>query len=103
MLGLGQATKKTTSTTYTTPSEQRDFNSLVEKYMLLDKKTLAELLALKEFQKDNTYTAYPYVPPQGPWVTYCTYCTNPFHDCINCPQRTTNIKFTTTSTTANEQ
>ena len=109
MLGLGQAAKKTTSTTYTTPSEQGDFNSLVEKYMLLDKKTLAELLALKEFQKDNTYPAYPsyptypYVPPQGPWVTYCTHCTNPFHDCINCPQRTTNIKFTTTSTTANEQ
>ena len=109
MLGLGQATKKTTSTTYTTPSEQGDFNSLVEKYMLLDKKTLAELLALKEFQKDNTYSAYPayptypYIPPQGPWVTYCTHCTNTFHDCINCPQRTTSIKFTTTSTTANEQ
>ena len=31
MLGLGQATKKTTGVTYTTPSEQRDFNSLVEK------------------------------------------------------------------------
>lgn len=92
--------------TNVTHNTQRDFNSLVEKYMLLDKKTLAELLALKEFQKDNTYSAYPYVPPQdpwGPWVTYCTHCTNPFHDCVNCPQRTTNIKFTTTSTTANEQ
>lgn len=101
-----EQTSTSTSTTYTTSSEQRDFNSLVEKYMLLDKKTLAELLALKEFQKDNTYPAYPYVPPQdpwGPWVTYCTHCTNPFHDCVNCPQRTTNIKFTTTSTTANEQ
>ena len=102
MLGLGQATKKTTSATYTNPSEQRDFDSLVEKYMLLDKKTLAELLALKEFQKDNTYSAYPYVPPQGPWVTYCEKCINPFHDCINCPQRTTNIKYTTTSTTTIE-
>lgn len=99
MLGLGQATKKTTSTTYTTPSEQRDFNSLVEKYMLLDKKTLAELLALKEFQEQSQYPTYS----QYPWVTYCTHCTNPFHDCINCPQRATNIKFTTTSTTANEQ
>ena len=106
MLGLGQATKKTTSTPYTTPSEQRDFNSLVEKYMLLDKKTLAELLALKEFQKDNTYSAYPayptypYVPPQVPWVTYCEKCTNPFHDCINCPHHTTNVKYTTTNTTS---
>lgn len=100
MLGLGQATKKTTGVTYTNSSEQRDFNSLVEKYMLLDKKTLAELLALKEFQKDNTYSAYPYVPPQGPWVTYCTHCTNPFQDCINCPYCTTSIGYTTTSTTA---
>lgn len=89
--------------TNVTHNTQRDFNSLVEKYMLLDKKTLAELLALKEFQKDNTYSTYPYVSPQGPWVTYCTHCTNPFHDCINCPYCTTNIKFTTTSTTANEQ
>ena len=98
--------------TNVTHNTQNDFNSLVEKYMLLDKKTLAELLALKEFQEQPqyptcpqypTYPTYPYVPPQGPWVTYCTHCTNPFHDCINCPQRTTNIKFTTTSTTANEQ
>ena len=103
MLGLGQATKKTTSTTYTNPSEPRDFNSLVEKYILLDKKTLVELLALKEFQKDNTYSTYTYIPQQDTWVTYCTHCTNPFRDCINCPQCTTNIKFTTTSTTANEQ
>lgn len=77
MLGLGQATKKTTGVTYTNPSEQRDFNSLVEKYMLLDKKTLAELLALKEFQEQPqyptypTYPTYPYVPPQGPWVNNC--------------------------------
>ena len=90
-----EQTSTSTSTTYTTPSEQRDFNSLVEKYMLLDKKTLAELLALKEFQEQSQYPTCS----QYPWVTYCTHCTNPFHDCINCPQ----IKFTTTSTTANEQ
>ena len=104
-----EQTSTSTSTTYTTPSEQRDFNSLVEKYMLLDKKTLAELLALKEFQKDNTYPAYPsyptypYVPPQGPWVTYSTHRTHHSHDCIHCPHRATNIKSPTTSTTANEQ
>ena len=85
--------------TNVTHNTQRDFNSLVEKYMLLDKKTLAELLALKEFQEQSQYPTYS----QYPWVTYCTHCTNPFHDCINCPQRTTNIKFTTPSTTANEQ
>ena len=107
-----EQTSTSTSATYTAPSEQRDFNSLVEKYMLLDKKTLAELLALKEFQKDNTYPAYPsyptypYVPSQGPWVTYCAHCTNPFHDCVNCPYHTTglptvdttNIKYATNTT-----
>lgn len=108
-----EQTSTSTSTTYTTPSEQRDFNSLVEKYMLLDKKTLAELLALKEFQEQPqypTYPIYPYLPPQGPWVTYCEKCTNPFHDCINCPYHTTgypvevttNIKYTT-NTTADTQ
>ena len=81
--------------TNVTHNTQNDFNSLVEKYMLLDKKTLAELLALKEFQEQSQYPTCS----QYPWVTYCTHCTNPFHDCINCPQ----IKFTTTSTTANEQ
>lgn len=105
-----EQTSTSTSTTYTTPSEQRDFNSLVEKYMLLDKKTLAELLALKEFQEQPQYPIYPYLPPQGPWVTYCTHCTNPFHDCVNCPYHvtgfpceiTSNIKFTT-NTTVDEQ
>lgn len=111
MLELGQATKKTTGVTYTNPSEQRDFNSLVEKYMLLDKKTLAELLALKESQY-LTYPAYPYVPPQVPWVTYREkeQCANPYHDCINCPysytgcpvEARTNLRYTT-STTADEQ
>ena len=109
---LGETTS--TGVTYTTPSEQRDFNSLVEKYMLLDKKTLAELLALKEWQEQAqpqfpsypSYPTYP-APPQGPWVTYCQHCTNPFHDCINCPYHTTggwpvevttNIKYTTNTT-----
>lgn len=104
-----------TTNTYTTPSDQRDFNSLVEKYMLLDKKTLAELLALKEFQEQAhpqyptypAYPTYPYVPQQVPWVTYCEKCTNPFHDCINCPHHsatgfpievTTNVKYTTNTT-----
>ena len=86
--------------TNVTHNTQNDFNSLVEKYMLLDKKTLAELLALKEFQEKSQYPTYPYVPPQVPWVTYCEKCTNPFHDCINCPHHTTNVKYTTTNTTS---
>lgn len=95
--------------TNATHNTQNDFNSLVEKYMLLDKKTLAELLALKEFQEQPqypTYPTYPYVPSQGPWVTYCAHCTDPFHDCVNCPHHTTgwstvnttNIKYATNTT-----
>lgn len=104
-----------TGLTINQTNEQVDFNSLVEKYMLLDKKTLAELLALKEWQEQAqpqypsypTYPTYPYVPPQTPWVTYCQHCTNPFHDCINCPYHgttawptevVTNVKYATTTT-----
>ena len=98
-------TTTTTSTTYTTPTEQRDFDSLVEKYMLLDKRTLAELLALKDFTTQETQPQYPNYPTY-PLVTYCTHCTNPFHDCINCPHHTTgypmevttNVKYTTNTT-----
>lgn len=52
--------------------EQNDFNSLVEQYMLLDKKTLAELLALKEMAGRldipvvPSYPQYP-PPPTNPY------------------------------------
>ena len=96
--------QETTSTgiTYTTHSEQRDFNLLVEKYMLLDKKTLAELLALKELQGQQSIPYQPYAPQYPTYPTYpfitndrsgickdLSDCTNPFHDCINCPLRYT--------------
>ena len=111
-----------TGTTYTSKNEQTDFNSLVEKYMQLDKKTLAELLALKEWQEQAqpqfpshptypsypTYPTYPSIPTNPwPWVTWCERCTNPFHDCIGCPYHNStgfprevqaNIKYTTNTT-----
>lgn len=52
--------------------EANDFNSLVEQYMLLDKKTLAELLALKELAGRldvpvvPNYPQYP-PPPTNPY------------------------------------
>lgn len=114
---MSENTISSTGATINQTNDQVDFNSLVEKYMLLDKKTLAELLALKEWQEQAqpqypTYPSYPIYPtypniPQGPWVTYCQHCTNPFHDCINCPYHTTggwpteivtNVKYTTTTT-----
>lgn len=104
----------TTSFTYNAPSqEQENFNSLVEKYMLLDKKTLAELLALKELQGQQEINYVPYIPPSiptpypfpYPWSPYITTnsacrtwqdCTNPHRDCINCPLN--NATYTTNCT-----
>lgn len=54
-----------------------DFNKLVEEYMLLDKKTLAELLALKELANRAdvpvipSYPTIPAYPPcPWPWVPW---------------------------------
>ena len=66
-----------------------DFNTLVERYMQCDKRTLAELLALKELCwypriQDPPQSPQPYVFPtqpwpqqpwtigDGPWITYTT-------------------------------
>lgn len=103
----------TTGFTYNDNSTN-EFDNLVEKYMMCDKKTLAELLAMKElFEKLQVpqmpqYPSYPSIPTNPwPWVTYCDRCTNPFHDCINCPYHNstgfptevqTNIKYTTNVT-----
>lgn len=43
--------------------EANEFNSLVEKYMLLDKKTLAELLAMKELAGRLDVPVIPSYPP----------------------------------------
>ena len=54
-----------------------------EDYMKLPKERLAELLA----EKDNVPMYIPYNPP----TLLCngSVCTNPFHDCINCPRQVT--------------
>ena len=67
-----------------------DFNKLVEQYMMLDKKTLAELLALKELAgrldvpvvptyptPPPAYPSYPWYPGIGdyPWWPQIWYTT----------------------------
>ena len=44
--------------------EANEFNRLVEQYMLMDKKTLAELLALKELAGRLDVPVVPNYPPQ---------------------------------------
>ena len=77
--------------------KEETFEELVNEYMLLSKKTLAELLALKRLNKCKEtpwnepyqpFSTYPSVPPYPsfPWLT-CENtggkCNNPFHDCIH--------------------
>ena len=94
--------------------ETNDFKTAVDNYMKCSKRTLAELLALKDladkaltprFPIYPTYPIYPQQPiyPEYPWWTYQTisdlatndskyyncsdwkHCSNPHHDCVNCP------------------
>lgn len=55
-----------------------------EDYMQLSKERLAELLV----EKDQLQTIIPTMPGQkSGWLCDGSHCTNPFHDCINCPTR----------------
>ena len=83
------------------------FREKVEKYMRLSKQTLAELLVLKE-EEANTTELPPTSPTSAPWWGYerCLWsldgtCTNPNHDCFNCPLNWHNrYKVYTTTTSA---
>lgn len=56
-----------------------DFNRLVESFMKLDKQTLAELLAIKETEKNSIspitlpYHPYYYFPPYPYWDDWRQY------------------------------
>ena len=54
-----------------------------EDYMKLPKERLAELLVEKENRQPMVI---PAAPNQLPCCTPGGVCTNPFHDCINCPK-----------------
>ena len=51
-----------------------------EDYMRLPKERLAELLVEKETQRFAYMQIHPLCYEQG------GTCTNPFHDCVNCPK-----------------
>lgn len=87
----------------------KKFKECVEKYMQFDKKTLAELLAIKEMlsndtietklEKEDDYeNLWKHLTPPTPIPTPIYYpnrlisncrnwtdCTNPHKDCVNCP------------------
>lgn len=68
-----------------------------EDYMKLTKERLAELLAERDSQ--------PVIPAiiESPRLSCFEGgpCTNPFHDCINCPRQTTGGGWSTTTVTTN--
>ena len=59
-------------------------------YMKLDKERLAQLLAEKDAEEEKK-VVFPWQPALGgvynpPCYAPNGVCTNPFHDCINCPR-----------------
>lgn len=64
-----------------------------EDYMKLSKERLAELLAERD--------AKPVIPMIVEYPHLSCYeggpCTNPFHDCVNCPQRSGGGRFVSTT------
>jgi hypothetical protein len=56
-----------------------------EDYMKLDKERLAELLVEKDREEREKSFQIPFVPKEQGTCPYGGNCTNPFHDCINCP------------------
>ena len=68
-----------------------------EDYMRLPKERLAEMLV----EKENVPTSIPAYPLSIPWYTmWCPltngFCTNPHHDCYNCPHHAVTAGYTTT-------
>lgn len=74
------------------------FEQKVAMYMRCDKKTLAEMLAMRDTidEKDKQVTKPEYIPYSPDksslpyWYNKCktwSDCTNPHYDCIDCPLR----------------
>lgn len=79
--------------------DDKKFKERVAKYLKLSHQTLAEMLALVDEDKCDVVAPNPINPeviqPNNVHIIeqekrFCPYtttgrCTNPFHDCINCP------------------
>jgi hypothetical protein len=78
-----------------------------EDYMKLSKERLAEILSQKDLEDEYARGIYrdwalvvpTLVNPQPPCYAPDGICTNPFHDCINCPRIGITGGFTTTCDT----
>lgn len=71
---------------------------LFQDYMKLSKKRLAELLAERDMH-DYIGSVGTFNPTEVvPCWSEGGYCSNPYHDCINCPKLSNNNNNTTTST-----
>lgn len=75
------------------------FKELLEKYMKMEKKELATLLAMKELRNSHQdkpwYIDIPLYNPNSHKQVCQSWddCTNPHYDCINCPLRDFLINF----------
>ena len=71
-----------------------------EDYMRLPKERLAEILAERDAKAQPIYIPTPPISPYS--FDYCPIsggaCTNPFHDCVNCPRHAIGITYETTCT-----
>ena len=76
----------------------------IDDYMKLSKKRLAELLVERD-ALEQQYRVVKNLPiPTTPYEPPCYHggiCTNPFHDCINCPRYSMTGNTITTRTNVN--
>ena len=76
---------------------EKNFYDIYQKYMSMTKEELAALLTSKEMLETNFNYEITNPLPQPCYLKKCV-CTNPFHDCINCPYQTTGCWDTSLST-----
>jgi hypothetical protein len=99
---MGLESTYTTNNMIINNEPDNGFEKRVEKYLKMSHRTLAEMLAMRDEEKEKHEEGkYPYAPlPNVPYQPYQPYipintkwcpvstggvCTNPFGDCINCP------------------
>lgn len=71
---------------------------LFQDYMKLSKQRLAELLAERDMH-DYIGSVGTFNPTEVvPCWAEGGYCSNPYHDCINCPKKSSSVNTTTTGT-----
>lgn len=72
-----------------------------EDYMRLPKERLAEMLVARDNQPTLSYI--PFQSPRLQCYEEGGTCTNPFHDCVNCPRQFGDWNYTTPTDLKEEQ